>query len=139
MLLVILITATANVAAQGAPGMARAWTSSADGKYKLSKVDDASVMGSQESAGLDQWKLSMWEKSEQKQEIKGFGACVTDNIVAAFSRLSWRQRAEVLRELVGAAGLSFNLMRYTIAGSDLTNDTRRPTRTTTTAARSMLA
>ncbi|KJZ77197.1 Endo-1,6-beta-D-glucanase [Hirsutella minnesotensis 3608] len=51
-----------------------------------------------------------------------FGACVTDSTVIAFSRLPGPKRAELLRDLMSPDGLNFNLMRHTIAGSDLTND-----------------
>ena len=72
--------------------------------------------------GLDDWKFTISEKSGLKQTIKGFGACVTDGTVAAFNKLPGDVRSALLRDLMTSEGLNFNLMRHTIASSDLSAD-----------------
>lgn len=99
---------------------ASAWSSSADGRYKLSQVD-APALGAG-NPGLDDWKLTISEKSGLKQTIKGFGACVTDGTVTAFNKLPGDTRSALLRDLMTPDGLNFNLMRHTIASSDLSGD-----------------
>lgn len=120
-ILAVYASAAATVSALEQASTASAWTSSADGAYKLAKFD-APALGAQNRAGLNQWKFFISEKSQQKQTIKGFGACVTDSTVIAFGKLSGPTRDSLLRELMTQDGLDFNLMRHTIASSDLTND-----------------
>ena len=99
---------------------ASAWCSSADGQYKLSQIDGPALGAN--NPGLDNWKFTISEKSGLKQIIKGFGACVTDGTVTAFNRLSEDARSALLRDLMSPEGLNFNLMRHTIASSDLSAD-----------------
>ncbi|KAJ6441190.1 glycoside hydrolase family 30 protein [Purpureocillium lavendulum] len=80
---------------------ASAWASSADGKYKLSQVAAPALGGS--NPGLDTWDLTVADKTGLRQTIKGFGAAL-------------------LRDLMGPEGLNFNLMRHTVASSDLSAD-----------------
>ncbi|KAK3180076.1 hypothetical protein K4F52_008568 [Lecanicillium sp. MT-2017a] len=114
-----VLAATTGTLAIERRASAQAWTSSADGRYKLSSYDAPVVGGG--NPGLDNWKFTIRE-SALKQEIKGFGACVTDGTVTAFNRLSDGQRSQLLREITTDAGINFNLMRHTIASSDLSGD-----------------
>jgi len=99
---------------------ASAWSSSADGKYKLSQVDAPSLGGT--NPGLGTWDLTIADKTGLRQTIKGFGACVTDGTVTAFNKLPAAQRSALLKDLMGPDGLNFNLMRHTVASSDLSAD-----------------
>lgn len=100
--------------------VASSWTSSANGQYKLSRFD-APVLGGN-NPGIQDWDFKIFEKSKQKQTVKGFGACVTDGTVTAFNKLPSNTRAELLRDLMTSGGLNFNLMRHTIGSSDLSGD-----------------
>lgn len=99
---------------------AQAWTSTADGQYKLSSFDAPTLNGGN-TGGLSDWKFTIKESS-LKQEVKGFGAAVTDATVTAFNNLPSNVRNEVLTDLMTESGLNFNLMRHTIASSDLSAD-----------------
>jgi glucosylceramidase len=117
--LTVLATTSIGALAAERRAAAQSWTSTADGRYKLSSYDAPVIGGG--NPGLDNWKFTIRE-SALKQEIKGFGAAVTDGTVTAFNRLSSGQRAEVLRDLTTDSGINFNLMRHTIASSDLSGD-----------------
>lgn len=101
---------------------AQAFCSSADGTYKLSQVD-APVSGNGDAGGMSTWDLTIQDTdSGRKQQIKGFGAAVTDATVTAFGQLSADKQSQLLTELMSSDGANFNLIRHTIASSDLSGD-----------------
>ncbi|KAF7561331.1 hypothetical protein G7046_g2812 [Stylonectria norvegica] len=100
---------------------ASAWASSGDGSLAFSSVD-APVLNGGNSANLDTWDLTIKEKTGKKQTVNGFGAAVTDSTVTAFNALPAAARTKLLRELMTSDGVNFNLLRHTIASSDLSGD-----------------
>lgn len=98
---------------------AQAWASTADGQHKLDSYDAPALNGG--NPGIDDWKFTIKE-SALRQEVKGFGAAVTDATVTAFNSLPDNLRNQVLKDLMTESGLNFNLMRHTIASSDLSGD-----------------
>ncbi|KAK5996216.1 Endo-1,6-beta-D-glucanase [Cladobotryum mycophilum] len=119
MLFLSVLTTLAAASTASAAG-ASAWASSADGKYKLSSYT-APVLGAG-NPGISDWKFTIKEKTGKKQVVKGFGACVTDATVSAFNKLSGNLRTQLLNDLMTSAGLNFNLLRHSIASSDLSAD-----------------
>lgn len=117
-LAVLAVTGTATAAVERrAPAVS--WASTADGSLKFSQFS-APALGAG-NPGLDNWKFTINENAK-KQTVKGFGACVTDATVTAFARLPANVRSEVLRDLMTPSGLNFNLMRHTVASSDLSGN-----------------
>lgn len=114
--LTVLASAGLSAAATQRRSTASAWTSTDNGSHKLSSYN-APVLGGG-NPGLDNWEFTIKE-SQRKQEVKGFGAAVTDGTVTAFNQLPANVRDELLRDIMGPSGLNFNLMRHTIASSDL--------------------
>jgi glucosylceramidase len=99
---------------------ASSWTSTANGQYKLSQFDAPVLAGT--NPGLQDWDFKIFEKSKQKQTVKGFGACVTDSTVTAFNTVPAASRAQLLKDLMTSDGINLNLMRHTVASSDLSGD-----------------
>ncbi|KAH8705692.1 glycoside hydrolase superfamily [Talaromyces proteolyticus] len=111
---------------------AQAWMTSNDGTYQLANYT-APVQGSGSGSGISStWNLSVDDSSSgHKQTIDGFGGtithstpAVTDATVTVFSELSSDQQTALLNDLftsTTASGASFNLMRHTIASSDLSS------------------
>ena len=97
---------------------ASSYTSSADGKYKFSAFD-APTLGGSNSGGLEVWDFTFKEQSGKKQTVQGFGAALTDGAVTVINELDATTRSNLLKEIMGPGGLNFNLMRHTVASSDL--------------------
>lgn len=116
----ILATSGASAASLDRRAGAGSWTSSSNGQYKLSQFD-APVLGGS-NPGLQDWDFKIFEKSKQKQTVKGFGACVTDSTVTAFNKVPSSARAQLFRDLMTSDGINLNLMRHTVASSDLSGD-----------------
>ncbi|OAQ66228.1 glycoside hydrolase family 30 [Pochonia chlamydosporia 170] len=116
----ILASTGASAATLDRRAGASSWTSTANGQYKLSQFD-APVLGGS-NPGIQDWDFKIFEKSKQKQTVKGFGACVTDSTVTAFNRVPSSARAQLFRDLMTSDGINLNLMRHTIASSDLSGD-----------------
>lgn len=114
-----LLAASGAVNALDRRASAQSWASTADGSHKLSSYD-APVLGAG-NPGISDWKFSIKESSK-KQLIKGFGAAVTDGTVVAFNKLPANTRTQLLKDLTTSSGINFNLMRHTIASSDLSDD-----------------
>lgn len=112
------VWAAATLRARASP---QAFASSSDGAHKLSEID-APVSGSGNAGGASTWDLSVKDQSGKKQTITGFGATVTDATVTVFNSLSSDKLSELLNELVTPAGANFQLLRHTIASSDLSAD-----------------
>lgn len=119
LLSVITVLAASTGALAARRSAAQAWTSTADGRYKLSSYNAPTMNGN--NPGIQDWEFTIKEGTP-KQEIKGFGAAVTDATVTAFNKLSDNLRNEVLRDIMTDSGLNFNLMRHTIGSSDLSAD-----------------
>lgn len=117
---IALVAASTGALAAQKRSAAQAWTSTEDGRYKLSSYEAPTFNSNNPGIGQD-WKFHITE-SQLKQEVKGFGAAVTDATVAAFNRLSGDKRDEVLRAIMSPEGLNFDLMRHTIGASDLSAD-----------------
>ncbi|KAK3379223.1 glycoside hydrolase family 30 protein [Lasiosphaeria ovina] len=103
------------VAAKGA------FASSVDGLYKLTSVD-APVKGRDSGTpGLNfEWAFSVDDTpSGHRQTVRGFGATVTDGTVELFNELSDPTRSALLDELLAENGAKFNMMRHTIAASEM--------------------
>jgi glucan endo-1,6-beta-glucosidase len=99
-----------------------AYITSSDGTYKLSSWS-APVSGAGTPNGESTWILDVDDTaSGRKQQITGFGACVTDATVAVFNGLSTSTRQQLLNQLLTTAGADFSLLRHTIASSDLSAD-----------------
>ncbi|CAM1502626.1 Fc.00g074020.m01.CDS01 [Cosmosporella sp. VM-42] len=109
------------LATAGVSAAASAWASTGDGSLKLASVD-APVLNGANSANLGTWDFTIKEKTGKKQTIHGFGAAVTDSTVTAFSKLSAASRTALLKDLMTSSGVNFNLMRHTVASSDLSGD-----------------
>ncbi|KAK4140741.1 glycoside hydrolase family 30 protein [Dichotomopilus funicola] len=112
------VWAAATLRARASP---QAFASSSDGSHKLSEID-APVSGTGDAGGASTWKLSVKDQSGKKQTITGFGATVTDATVTVFNSLSSDKLSDLLNELVTPAGANFQLLRHTIASSDLSAD-----------------
>ncbi|KAI9154899.1 glycoside hydrolase family 30 protein [Paramyrothecium foliicola] len=117
LLLLAPVVAGNNVVRQS---RASAWISTKDGRYKLGAFD-APILGAT-NPGIDSWDFSIAERSQRKQTIKGFGAAVTDGTVTAFNKLPSNLRSQLLRDLMTKDGINLNLMRHTIASSDLSGN-----------------
>jgi glucosylceramidase len=122
----MLSLALALLAAPTAMGAARtlpqAFASNSAGTYKLSAVA-APVRGTGSPGSSSTWKLSINDQaSGHKQTIAGFGAAVTDATVAVFNALPADKLSSLLNQLMTDAGANFQLMRHTIASSDLSAD-----------------
>lgn len=117
MLFISLLT---TIAAVGGVNAASSFASSADGRYQLSAAQ-APVLNAA-NPGIDNWKFTIKEKTGKKQTVKGFGAAVTDATVTAFNKLSASARTQLLNDLMTPSGINFNLLRHTIASSDLSGD-----------------
>lgn len=119
-LLSLLATSGASAASLDRRAGAQAYASTGDGRLQLSQVD-APVLGGS-NPGIDNWDFHIFEQSGKKQTVKGFGACVTDSTVTAFNQMPANVRDQVITDLMTPSGLNFNLMRHTIASSDLSGD-----------------
>ncbi|KAH8649088.1 glycoside hydrolase family 30 protein [Xylariales sp. PMI_506] len=98
---------------------AQAYCSSSDRTYNLTSYD-APVSGAGTPGSASTWSLSIDDTSSgHKQTVNGFGACVTDATVTALNALSDSERSQLLSELMTSAGANFNILRHTIASSDL--------------------
>ncbi|OTA99751.1 glycoside hydrolase family 30 protein [Hypoxylon sp. CI-4A] len=98
---------------------AQAYTSTSDSSKKLSSVD-APVSGAGNPGDASTWSLSIDDsEAGHKQTVTGFGGSVTDATVTVINALSSDQRSQLLKELVTSDGANLNLLRHTIAASDL--------------------
>ncbi|KAM0255710.1 hypothetical protein ACHAQJ_005464 [Trichoderma viride] len=116
----LFLSVVTTIAAIGGVNAASSFSSSADGRYQFSAVQ-APVLNAA-NPGIDNWQFTIKEKTGKKQTVKGFGAAVTDTTVLAFNKLSATSRAQLLKDLMTPSGINFNLMRHTIASSDLSSD-----------------
>ncbi|KAL7941315.1 glycoside hydrolase family 30 protein [Trichoderma barbatum] len=116
----LFISILTTLAAVGGVNAASSFTSTANGNSKFASAQ-APVLGAS-NPGIQDWNFAIREKSGRKQTIKGFGAAVTDGTVTAFNKLNASLRTQLFNELMTPAGLNFNLLRHTIASSDLSAD-----------------
>lgn len=116
----LFISVLTTIAAVGGVNAASSFASTADGKNQFTAVQ-APVLNAA-NPGIDNWKFTIKEKTGRKQTVKGFGAAVTDATVAAFNKLSASARSQLLNDIMTPAGLNFNLLRHTVASSDLSAD-----------------
>ncbi|CZT14719.1 related to Endo-1,6-beta-D-glucanase BGN16.3 [Ramularia collo-cygni] len=93
---------------------AQAYSTNHDLAYKNSKID-APKIGKDTSVSIRTWDLSIDDTGAgDKQVVTGFGGCVTDATVTSFGSLSSDSLNSLLEEMK-----HFNLLRHTIASSDL--------------------
>jgi glucosylceramidase len=116
----LFISVLTTIAAVGGVNAASSFASSADGRYQFTAVQ-APVLNAA-NPGIDNWKFTIKEKTGKKQTVKGFGAAVTDSTVSSFNKLSASARTQLLNDLMTPSGVNFNLLRHTIASSDLSSD-----------------
>ncbi|KAL7809459.1 family 30 glycoside hydrolase [Trichoderma gracile] len=116
----LFISVLTTIAAVGGVNAASSFASTADGRNQFTPVQ-APVLNAA-NPGIDNWQFTIKEKTGRKQTVKGFGAAVTDATVAAFNKLNANLRSQLLNEIMTPAGLNFNLLRHTVASSDLSAD-----------------
>ncbi|KAK0760573.1 hypothetical protein N5P37_006767 [Trichoderma harzianum] len=116
----LLVSVLTTIAAVGGVNAASSFASSQDGRYQFTAVQ-APVLGAG-NPGIQDWQLFIKEKSGRKQTVKGFGAAITDATVAAFNKLNANSRTQLFNDLMTSSGLNFNLLRHTVASSDLSAD-----------------
>lgn len=98
---------------------AQSWTTSSDGSSQLAS-QDAPVSGAGNANGARGWTLTVDDSSAGvKQTINGFGAAVTDSTVSNFNALSSDDQAALIKDLVTPDGANFQLLRHSIASSDM--------------------
>lgn len=98
---------------------ARAFASTADGRYKISPYE-APVRGDGTPNNESTWKLSIDDTpSGFKQRVTGFGAALTETTVDVFNQLPKHRLEKLLREIMTNEGNSFGVIRHTIGSSDL--------------------
>lgn len=116
-MLAILLAFAAARALAATPG---SFSSNDNGSLKFAN-QDAPVSGSGNSNGQQTVALTMDDTSSgARQSITGFGVAVTDSTLQVYNALSSDRKASFITDMVGSSGANFQLLRHTIASSDLT-------------------
>lgn len=113
-----LIAGQALVARAAAPS---SFASSDPGSGNLQFASQAApVSGAGNANGASTWVLTMDDTNAgAKQTITGFGTAVTDSTLLVYNALSDQRKSDFVNDMVGPDGGNFQLIRHTIASSDL--------------------
>ncbi|KAL9096350.1 MAG: hypothetical protein Q9165_001347 [Trypethelium subeluteriae] len=99
---------------------ARAYASSSDLSLALSSYSAPTLNGGNQGSISKTWQLTVDDTNAgKKQAVTGFGAAITDSTVSVFNSLPGSQQSLLLQDLFTSNGVNFNLMRHTLASSDL--------------------
>lgn len=115
-MLAVVLAFVASRALAANPG---SFSSNSDGSLKFAS-QAAPVSGSGSPDGQSTWQLTMDDTdSGARQTITGFGTAVTDSTLLVYNALSDDRKSAFVNDMVGPSGGNFQLIRHTIASSDL--------------------